>query len=80
MHKPTCRRLIRTVSIIGTGGIVVGENMRVCLRMSLCGLPLNTVILQEHSNCPIHRPPGAFHRSHDQAVNTAAPALSVAFV
>lgn len=27
---------------------------------SLCFLSLNTVILQEHSNCPIHRPRGPF--------------------
>lgn len=26
----------------------------------LCCLSLNTVILQEHSNCPIHRPRGPF--------------------
>lgn len=33
--------------------------MRVCLHTSLCCLSLSTVILQEHSNCPIHRLPGA---------------------
>lgn len=62
----TCSFLIKTVEKIGTGVSVyswitdVWESVQVFLLVYLCCLSPNTVILQEHSNCPIHRPRGPF--------------------
>lgn len=62
-YRPTLARLQKLTEL----GVSVyscmsdmWENMRVCLRTSLCCLSLSTVILQEHSNCPIHRHRGPF--------------------